>query len=108
MSRTAACTSVQSVDKSAEVLAMLVRIVRALTALAVVGVCILVASRGSDIIRFSLADSVVNEARGPSADQVDAVRPWRDVSGLRFAAQASFLTVVRDPDAGTKARKRRR
>jgi hypothetical protein len=86
---------------------MLVKIGQWVIALAVISVCSIVVARGWDIVRFSIADSVVDAVLGPDESQVEAVRPWLDVSGLRFATRASFLTVVRDPDAQIKARKRR-
>ena len=63
------------------------RWVRFLTALGVVSVSALVVYRGSDIVRFGLADAGL----GPEGKAVDVGRPWVNVPGLAFSAQESLL-----------------
>jgi len=60
-----------------------------------------------DIIRFSLADTVVDPKLGPTADQVAAVDGWRATSGLSFHARDSFVTVITDSSDERKVRQRR-
>ena len=55
--------------------------IRWLTALIIITVAGLAVYRGLDIIRFSLADSVVDPKLGPTADQVAAIDGWRATSG---------------------------
>lgn len=83
---------------------MAVRASQLLTAFAIVVAATPAIALGWQIFGFSLADSVINEAVGPSAQQIQAVHPWLEVPGLRFAARASFLPVVSEQDpAGTAA-----
>jgi hypothetical protein len=81
--------------------------IRWLTALVIVAASALAVSRGWDIIRFCMADSVVGANLGPNESQHEAVRPWVDVSGLAFDARDSLVTPVADSSDEVKARKRR-
>jgi hypothetical protein len=72
------------------------RIIRLLTALAVIGVCGWPVWQGLNMIRFAMADS-----------QPEAVYPWLNVSGLAFAAREDALTSVDDSSDDKTVRKRR-
>jgi hypothetical protein len=69
-----------------------VRIVRILTAVAVVTICVLAMSRGWDIVRYSLAEAT----SGTSEDRSESVQPWNSISGLAFTVRESSLPVVVD------------
>jgi hypothetical protein len=60
---------------------------RFITALVVVGICALAMYRGSDIVRFGVADAGL----GPEGKTADADRPWVNVPGLAFSAHESLL-----------------
>jgi hypothetical protein len=79
------------------------RWVRFLTALAVVSISALAMYRGSDIVRFALADA----GRGPDGKTADADRPWVNVSGLAFSAQESLLKGEADAGDQKAAAKQR-
>src|SRR5579862_400877 len=79
------------------------RWVRFLTALAVLCICASAVYRGSDIVRFALADA----GAGPDGNSADADRPWVNVPRLAFSAQESLLkgeADVGDPKAAGKQR----
>jgi hypothetical protein len=79
------------------------RWVRFLTALGVFSISALVVYRGSDIVRFGLADAGL----GPNGKTADVDRPWVNVPGLAFSAQQSLLQS--EADAGDqKATQKRR
>jgi len=63
------------------------RWVRFLTALAVLCICSSAVYRGSDIVRFALADAGL----GQDGKSADADRPWVNVPGLAFSAQESLF-----------------
>ena len=63
------------------------RWVRFLTALAVLCICASAVYRGSDIVRFALADAGL----GQDGKSADADRPWVNVPGLAFSAQESLF-----------------
>jgi hypothetical protein len=79
------------------------RWVRFLTALVVVSISALAVYRGSDIVRFGLADAGL----GPDGKAAEVDRPWVNVPGLAFSAQESLLKGEGDPD-DQKATNRRR
>ena len=76
------------------------RWVRFLTALVVVSISALVVYRGSDIVRFGLADAGL----GPDGKAADVDRPWVNVPGLAFSAQESLLKG--EADAGDQKAQR--
>jgi hypothetical protein len=57
-----------------------------LTALAVVGVGMLALLRGSDVVRFSMAQEEIGTSTDPGA-----FRRWVDVPGLAFSARDASL-----------------
>ena len=59
------------------------RVIRLLTALAVVGMCIWPVWKGFDVTRFALAGS-----------KAEAVLPWLDDAGVAFAAREDALTSI--------------
>ncbi len=77
--------------------------IRLLTALTIVGACALAVSRGSDIIRFSMAEAGFDPTDNPS----EVLRPWVTVSGLAFSARESSLTALTAPVDKSLAAKRR-
>ena len=79
------------------------RWVRFLTALAILCVCASVAYRGSDIVRFALADTGL----GPDGRTADAGRPWVNVPGLAFSARESLLKGEADAGDRIAAEKQR-
>ena len=87
--------------------AVSVRLARILTTLGVVVLCGPAMSRGWDIVRFCMADSVADADRGPTQDQIEAVRPWVNVAGLAFPARTSSLPYVDDRDDQKQTLRRR-
>jgi hypothetical protein len=75
---------------------MQARIVRSLTALAVVGMCGWPVWKGFEVIRYTMADP-----------KIEAVQPWLDVAGLAFVAREYALTSVDDSSDDSTIRKRR-
>ena len=86
---------------------MYARPLRIFTALVIFGLCGPAVSRGWDIIRFWMADRIVDTNLGPTESQIEAVRPWVAVSGLAFSARESSLPVVDDRNDEKKTTKRR-
>jgi hypothetical protein len=67
------------------------RLVRFLTALAVIAVCSLALIRGWDVVRFSVAQVEIGTTLDP-----ETFRPWVDVPGLAFSARDASLTAIAD------------
>lgn len=68
------------------------RLARMLVAIAIIGLCGLAVLRGSDIVRFSIAEALLNS----DANRYDALRPWLNVPGLSYSARISALSTVND------------
>jgi hypothetical protein len=72
------------------------RMIRLLTTMAIVGVCVWPVWKGYEVIRYSLSD------RSP-----EAVQPWIGVPGLAFFARQDALTSIDDDSDDKTIRKRR-
>lgn len=81
---------------------MRAKIVRYLTAFLIIIVCIFAASRGFDILRFSVADQYLK----PGKDRTEAIAQWVDVSSLAFPAREALLTPASPGDISSAVKRR--
>jgi hypothetical protein len=65
---------------------------RMLVAIAVIGLCGLAMLRGSQIVRFSIAEALLDS----DVNRYNALRPWLNVPGLAYTARTSALSTVND------------
>jgi hypothetical protein len=63
-----------------------------LVAIAIIGLCGLAMLRGLEIVRFSMAEALLDSG----VNRYDVLRPWLNVPGLAYSARTSALSTVND------------